>query len=321
MRTAMKLLGLLVALVLLLAASTYVWASLATRRALATTYQAHTIDFPIPFPLSDEEVADLGLDAEGARRVAMERAVERGRHLVNARYGCTECHGGNFAGGVMIDAFPIGTLLGPNLTAGAGSRAVGYTTADWDRTVRHGILPDGRPSVMPSEDFRLMSDQELSDVIAFIRTQPPVDATIPPPSFGPLGRMLVATGRFALPVTRIESHDAPHAALPPATEPTAEFGAHLAATCTGCHGVNLAGGPITGGDPSWPPARNLTPHVSGLASWSYDDFVAAMRQGVRPDGTRILPPMTLLQPYAQQMTNVEMQAIWAYLRSLPAVQT
>jgi cytochrome c553 len=321
MRTVLRLVGVLVGIVLLLAVGVYLWASGATDRALAATYEAHSVDFPIPFPLSGEETAALGLDGEGARLAAGERAIERGRHLVSARYACTECHGANFAGGVMVDAFPIGTLLGPNLTAGEGSRTAGYTAADWDRTVRHGILPDGRPSVMPSEDFQQMSDQELADVIAFIRAQPAVDNAVPPPSFGPLGLILIATGEFPLPVTRIATHDAPHPRSPPETAPTPEFGAHLAATCTGCHGENLAGGPIIGGDPSWPPARNLTSHASGLGAWSYEDFVAAMREGVRPDGTQLLPPMTLIFPYAQQMTDVEMQAMWAHLRSLPAVET
>ena len=41
-----------------------------------------------------------------------------------------------------------------------------YEPADWDRIVRHGLLSDGRPAAMPSEDFQMMSDQELSDIIA-----------------------------------------------------------------------------------------------------------------------------------------------------------
>jgi hypothetical protein len=44
-----------------------------------------------------------------------------------------------------------------------------------------------------------------------------------------------------------------------------------------------------------------------------------MRDGVRPDGTALLPPMTLVAPYAQNMTDIELQAMWAYLRTLPSV--
>jgi len=321
MKTALKILGSLLLLVVLLGAGGYLWASASSNRILSATYESHTVDFPIPFPLLEAEVAELGIAPEGLERVARERAVERGRHLVGARYACSECHGTNLGGGVMVDAFPIGTLLGPNLTAGPGSRVIGYTPADWDRAVRHGILPDGRPSAMPSEDFRLMSDQELSDIIAFINAQAPVDNTVPAPSLGPLGKVLIATGAMPLSVNRIGVHDSPHLVVPPPAEPSIEFGEHLAATCTGCHGENLAGGPIVGGDPSWPAARNLTPHPAALGPWTYEQFVAALKQGVRPDGSSILAPMTLIMPYAQRMTEVELQAMWAYIQSLPPVES
>jgi cytochrome c553 len=277
------------------------------------------VDLAIPFPLEADDVAELQFDAETAQRVAMERAVERGRHLVNVRYMCTACHGKNLGGGVMIDAFPIGSLLGPNLTRGPGSRTLDYVAAHWDRAVRHGILPDGRPSIMPSEDYRLMSDQELSDIVAYIQSVPPVDNTVPAPALGPLGKVLLATGELRLSAVAIESHQAPHQRLPPPEAKTLEFGAHLAGTCTGCHRRDLSGGPIAGGDPSWPPAKNLTPHPKALGTWSYDDFVTAMKQGLGPDGTRFREPMTLLSPYAQQMKDVELRALWTYLQSLPAI--
>lgn len=173
---------------------------------------------------------------------------------------------------------------------------------------------------MPSEDFQLMSDQELSDVVAYIRSVPPVDAEVPEPVLGPLGKILLVTGRLPLSAGKVASHDAPHPVAPPAAEPTADFGRHLAGVCTGCHGASFTGGPIPGGDPSWPPARNLTPHETALGSWTYDQFVAAMRDGVRPDGSALLEPMTFVAPFARNMTDVEMRALWAYLRSLPAAE-
>ncbi len=321
MKTFFKILGYAVLSLLIVVAGFYLWASVASKRILSETYEAHAIDFPIPFPLDADRIAAMDLAPEDASRLAMEEAVERGGHLVHARYMCTECHGNNLSGGVMVDAFPIGTLLGPNLTGGEGGVTRNYTPADWNRTVRHGILPDGRPSIMPSEDFRNMSDQELSDIIAYIRSYPPVDNVVPAPSLGPLGKILVATGEITLSVHHIPSHHSPHLEFPPEAQVTAEFGAHLSATCTGCHGMNFAGGPIAGGDPSWAPARNLTPHPSGLADWTYDDFVRAMQQGIRPDGTPIVAPMTLVTPYAQRMTPVELEALWTYLRTLPPLET
>jgi mono/diheme cytochrome c family protein len=118
--------------------------------------------------------------------------------------------------------------------------------------------------------------------------------------------------------TQIASHTAPHAARPPEAT-SAEFGKHLATVCMGCHGPDFSGGPITGGDPAWPPARNLTPDATGLKGWTYEQFVTAVATSQRPDGTKLRPPMTLMATYGQSMTDVERQALWGYLQSLPPV--
>jgi len=86
--------------------------------------------------------------------------------------------------------------------------------------------------------------------------------------------VLLATGKLPLSADLIISHDKPHTSIPPGPAPsqssgqalsgvegsgqTHAFGRHLAATCMGCHGEDLGGGPIIGGDPSWPPAANLS---------------------------------------------------------------
>jgi len=321
MKTLLKIAATAVATLILLAAGSYGWATTTSNRVLARRVETHRVDFPIPFPLGKGEVVQSALDDDHAAALALSQAVERGRHLVESRYGCAECHGRDFSGGVMVDAVPIGRIFGPNLTAGRGGATSEYGAGDWDRIVRHGVKPDGRPSIMPSEDYELMSDQELSDVIAYISSHPPVDHVVPPPRLGPLGRFLVATGRMPLSASVIESHDRAHPALPPPADVSLEFGRHLAGTCTGCHGPDLTGGKIPGGDPSWVPASNLTPHADGLAGWSYDDFAVAMRHGRLPDGSEVRAPMTLVIPYAQSMTDVELQALWKYVASVPALET
>jgi mono/diheme cytochrome c family protein len=188
---------------------------------------------------------------------------------------------------------------------------------DWDRIVRHGIKPDGKPAVMPAIDFVRMSDQELSDIIAYISAQPPVDRVVPPVKTGPLAKMLVATGQIRLSAAEIEAHDAAHPRYPPKAEVTATFGGHIAGTCTGCHRADFSGGPIIGGDPSWVPAANLTPHAEGLREWTYDDFRTALRDGRRPDGSALRAPMDGVMPFARRMTEVELEALWVYFQSLP----
>ena len=277
------------------------------------------MDFPIPFPIDPAEVSALKLTEDAAQKLAQERAVARGKHLVTARYTCIACHSANFGGGVMVDAFPIGRLLAPNLTLGKGSRTADYRPQDWDRIVRHGVLRDGHPAVMPSVDFQNMSDQELSDIVAYIRSLPPVDNTVPTSTFGPVGKILVATGQMKFSASMVANHNAPHLAYPPAEAASADFGKHLASICQGCHGPDLSGGPIAGGDPNWPPARNLTPDATGLKGWTYDQFVAALTMSRRSDGTALRSPMKEVAGYGQSMTDVERQALWGYLKSLPPV--
>jgi mono/diheme cytochrome c family protein len=318
MKKPLKIVLASLAVLVLVIGAGYVWAAMKASGLRSAIVETHKVDFPIPVPLTEAELAELGPE-DDPDALARERAIERGRHLVQSRYVCTECHGTNFGGGVMVDDPMIGRLLGPNITTGSGSKTVDYEPSDWDRAVRHGVLKGGTPSAMPAEDFQRMSDQELSDVVTFIRSMPPVDNEVPPIRLGPLGTVLVAAGQLPFAAYTIPSHDQPHAVLPPDAEVSAEFGQHLAGVCTGCHGANLAGGPIPGGDPSWVPARNLTPHSDGLAGWSYEDFLAAITEGTRPDGTALLEPMTLVLPYARNMTEVETRALWAYLESVPAV--
>ncbi|HSG49449.1 MAG TPA: cytochrome c [Longimicrobiales bacterium] len=321
MKLLLKALAALAVLLVLVGGSGYLWASGRSATLLARTIDAHAVDFPIPFPLSDAEIAELQLTPDGADALARERAAERGRHLVEARYGCVDCHGADFGGATMMDSPPMGLFQGPNLTLGQGGATADYGPADWDRIVRHGLRPDGTPAVMPSQDFARMSDKELSDIVSFIRTLPPVDRTMEPVRFGPLGKFLLASGKLPLPADGIPSHDQPHGAEPPETAVTLEFGEHLAATCTGCHGPRLTGGPIVGGDPSWVPAANLTPAADGLRGWTREDFHRLAREGVRPDGSAVQAPMTFALPATQRMTDTEVDALWMYLASLEPLPT
>lgn len=64
---------------------------------------------------------------------------------------------------------------------------------------------------------------------------------------------------------------------------------------------------------------NLTPHpVSGLGK-RYDEakFIQAIRTGKKPEGEPLLPPMPW-ENYAK-MTDSDLKAIWAYLKTLKPV--
>lgn len=336
MKRALKILGgVLGALVLLLLLGFVLAAAQASSR-LSRSFDTHRVELPVPFPLSASEINQLRADRAAAGSGepdqdplagmdldahALELAIARGKHLVEARYGCNACHGDNMAGGLMMNEPPVAVIKGPNITRGRGGVVADYTAADWDRVVRHGVLRDGSQAVMPSEDYFAMSDHELSDIIAYIRSLPPVDVQVPKPSFGPIGKVLLALGKYPLSAERVKDHKRAHRLDPPPAADTPEFGAHLSATCLGCHRANLAGGPMQFGPPDWPPASNLTPHESGLGRWSFEDFDKALTSGLSRDGRALRDPMTHVIPGTRAMSLTERKAIWTYLRSLPPLAT
>ena len=64
---------------------------------------------------------------------------------------------------------------------------------------------------------------------------------------------------------------------------------------------------------------NLTPdHETGIGAWSDEEIIKAIREGVRPDGTIIGPPMPI-RVY-RDMSDNDVRAIVAYLRTVPAVR-
>jgi mono/diheme cytochrome c family protein len=268
-------------------------------------------------PPAEEPPLDPQLVAKALHEEAERLARERGERYLKSRAGCADCHGDDFGGKVIIDALPVmGRWVAPNITRGGVTR--NYTSADWVRIIRHGIRKNGQVATMPARDFTWLSDQELSDMAVYIESLPPVDRVMPPSEFGPVFAMLITKGDFPIDAERID-HEAARPKLPPELAVTEELGRHLALTCQGCHGPRFAGGPIPGGDPSWPPAANLTPHESGLSGWSKDDFFLSLREGKRPDGRNLHPAMPI--PYTKNLTDEETESLYRFFMDLEALPT
>lgn len=246
-------------------------------------------------------------------------ALARGEHVARAIGMCVECHGEQLQGKVVIDNPAMGRVSAPNLTRGTGGLGKNLTDADFVRAIRHGVAASGRAlMIMPSEDYVHLSDDDLAAVIAYVKAAPSADNVVPQSGLGPVARALLVAGK--LPVFAAERLD--HGVANPKITPsggTTEHGEYLVrVACAGCHGPVLAGGPMATGDPSWPPAANLT--VSGsMKSWSEADFVRLLRSGKRPDGS----PVNSAMPWraAGRMSDEELHAVWLYLRSIPGVPT
>jgi mono/diheme cytochrome c family protein len=242
-------------------------------------------------------------------------AVERGGHLVEAISHCVACHGADLGGAQFLDDEMLGSLYAANLTGGKGGIAAGYSDEDWVRAIAHGVSPDGRMLVgMPSDFYAGLSDQDLGAIIAYLKTVPPVDREPKPNRSTLAGNTLLGLGALGkMPVEEIDHAAARPAAVQPAE--TSEYGQYLvvAAGCDGCHMANYAGGRAL---PTSAYASNLTPGGS-MAAWSEQEFLTAMKTGMLPSGRAVIPEMPW-QIYGK-MTDLELRAVWLYLRSLPAL--
>lgn len=239
-------------------------------------------------------------------------AVAHGAHLFATR-GCADCHGKDAGGKLFIDAGPVGVLYAPNLTR--TGRLAGHDPDQIAAAIRHGVRADGRPLVfMPAEDFHAMSDSDVAALVAFLQSMPASPKASGVTRIGPLGKVLYAVGKFPLfPAEHIDH--APRARPALVVAATAEYGAYLAQGCTGCHGHNFAGQHVPGTPPEFPDSQNLTP--AALGSWTQADFRRALREGKRPDGSGI----NTFMPWQafSGMTDTEIDALWAYLQTLPPV--
>jgi mono/diheme cytochrome c family protein len=242
-------------------------------------------------------------------------SIARGEHVATIHM-CKDCHTETWRG--QFESVPgLITLSIPNLTSGAGGIGATNTDEDWVRAIRHGVGHDGRGLVlMPSRLWYYISDDDLADLIAYLKSLPPVDNKLPNSELGPLGRVMLALGKLPsdlIPNVTVIDHNSPR---PVAPEPgvTVEYGKYLAITCTACHGSNL-NGKLIQTDAEYL-APNLTPG-SELHAWSEEDFMRTLRTGMTPGGKQLKSVMPW--KYFGQMTDDELKAVWLYLQSLPAL--
>jgi mono/diheme cytochrome c family protein len=242
-------------------------------------------------------------------------SIARGKKIVRTMTGCWGCHGENLGGTAILDDPMIMTLYAPNLTRGEGGAAATFTPEDWDRAVRHGVGPDGKPLLlMPSQNWAHMTDQDLGDVVAYIKSLPPVDNTLPESRLGPMGYVLGLSEADFIPASVIDQSQPPTPSIQPSV--SAEYGAYLVwlGQCHDCHGPSLSGRQLP--LPGEPPSRNLTPGGE-LAGWSQQDFIRTIRTGVTPSGDKLRPPMTDVLQALHLQSDDQLTAIFLYLQSLP----
>jgi mono/diheme cytochrome c family protein len=189
-----------------------------------------------------------------------------------------------------------------------------YSDADWVRFMRHGVDRDGKPLVLVSSlSLNELGDEDIAALIAYMRSLAPVDNELPETRVNLLARLLLMLEPSAVPALVLDHHAPPQSMPEPGVN--AAYGEYLAdLACAGCHQADFGGGsgPSTG--------RNLTPG-GDLADWTELDFRRAIRFGTRPNTWDMLDDNMMPFQRLGRMTDDEIQAIWLYLQSLPAVQS
>jgi mono/diheme cytochrome c family protein len=263
--------------------------------------------------------------------------VARGRYLARGVAHCADCHGDPgqraaleagadvpLSGGYEFH-LPVGVIRVPNITPDAETGTGRYSDPEIARILRYGVRPDGR-MVMPFMPFADLSDDDLTAVISYLRTEAPVKHAVAPHAPNALGHLAMA---FAI-APKGPTH--PIVKSVPAT-PTVENGRYLAnsvGNCVACHSRidmrtgALIGPPFGGGaihEAVGDPAKkfvspNLTPHPrwGWIASWPEEVFVARIHMGKQREGS----PM----PWhgIRRLDDDDLRAIYRYLRTLPPVE-
>jgi mono/diheme cytochrome c family protein len=248
-------------------------------RELARVSRAEVPPFTLPLPTDSASLAE-------GERIAFTR-------------GCLGCHGERLQGKVFFSEPGVATLVASNLTTLARQAS----DADLERAIRHGIGRDGRALfIMPAEMYRVLTDEDVARVIAFIRSVPEATDTLPARTVGPLGRLGLLLGQFHPSRYYIETET-----IPPPPEDTALRAGHYIAwsSCTECHGGTLAG------DGAGSPA--LGPMA---LAYSAEEFVEFLRTGTAKGG-RELPMMGgVARGRLKNLREEEMLSLHAYLREL-----
>ena len=254
--------------------------------------------------------------------------AKRGEYLAKAG-GCVGCHtveakeGSKdkpvpFAGGRALKT-PFGTFYGPNITPHAEAGIGKWSEADFMRAMREGRRPDGANyfPAFPYPSFTLISDADLRDLWAYLRSLPQSDRQSEPHDLGFFYRW-----RFSVSFWKWMFFTPGPMAPEASKSAQLNRGAYLVRAlghCGECHTPrNFLGGPkkdsYLGGAKDIAP--NLTP--TRLKKSSDAELRSFLTTGLTADGDVPAKEMgEVIANTTSQLTPDDLGAMIAYLRSLP----
>lgn len=270
-------------------------------------------------------------------RASKEPAViERGRYLVEGAAHCGECHGavepkgtsrmGRPLVGGFEFALPVGTFRVPNITPDPETGIGKVEDKALARLIRYGVKPNGEMA-LPFMPYADLSDEDITAIISYLRSQTPIKHRVAPHHVNPLGRLVQA---FVLEPKG--PSQPPRRSVPPEATPAyGKYLTHNVGNCVMCHtqvdmrtgaftGPLFGGGAIHDGTANREQkfvSPNLTPDPrwGWLHGWDEAGFVARFRAG------RVHQNSPMPWESFQNMTETDLRAIYRYLQTLPPAQT
>jgi len=222
---------------------------------------------------------------------------------VATRVGCNGCHGADGSGHELWEEEGKFKLYSPNLTV---KRDL-YDDSEIDDLLRQGRTHDGHvPFGMPILMFQHLSDREVRDITAWLRSIPPVvNPDLKESWYSDETRRQIENGTHPY-----QEDTRPNPGNRPPVEPPAEtlaLGKHLAMTsCPECHGPDLNG--YEGDD---------APSLIIAKAYSADNFARLMKSGITISGTEsatgLMTQMGRMR--FSVMTDDEVRALKLYLDS------
>jgi mono/diheme cytochrome c family protein len=200
--------------------------------------------------------------------------IARGKHLVFDIAHCADCHSKAnvdsllqqgldvpLTGGKLF-ALPVGNIYTKNITPDKETGIGKYTDAEIARALRYGVHPDGT-AVFDFMPFHNISDEDMTAIISYLRTQKPVRNEVPKHTLNAVGKVINAF--MVKPVG--PSEDVPVKVIPDTTAEYGRYIVHNLANCGGCHTKRdikgaAIGEPFAGGKPIKKDGYRLDPgHV------------------------------------------------------------
>jgi mono/diheme cytochrome c family protein len=257
-----------------------------------------------------------------------ETPAERGAYLVNTIMTCQNCHtpkgpGGvpqfdkDLSGGLTFDEPPF-KVTASNITPDKETGIGAWSDADLKKALVQGVRPNGVPlaAVMPSSFYGILTPSDLDAIVAHLKTLKSVKNQVPDPVY-----------KINIPFHAFPGAEKPIA--PADLNDKVKKGFYLVTIghCMECHTPFVNGPPdfknsLGKGGREFPGpwgvsvSRNITSHKEkGIGAWSDDEIKRAITQGLSRDGSRLKPPMGY--PFYAKMTNDDLDAVVAYLRTVP----